>query len=140
VGNGSGEDGGGGGSPSPSRGGAYRRLVVWQKAMALHASVYRLTQEWPSEERFGRITSQVRRAAVSVPANIAEGRGKVSSREYRQHLAIARGSLWEVETLLLAACDIRYADERSIAPHLSLSDEIGRMLSTMIDRLDDRTR
>ena len=119
--------------------GSYRKLVVWQKSMTLLSEVYRLTQGWPAEERYG-LAGQARRAVVSVPANIAEGRGRIGSREYRQHLGIARGSLWEVETLLLAACDLRYNDEHEIAPHLSLSDEIGRMLSAMIDRLDDRPR
>ncbi len=90
-------------------------------------------------ERFG-LASQTRRAAASVPANIAEGRGRIGSREYRQHLGIARGSLWETEPFLLAACDFGYNHEREVAHCLELSEEVGRMLSAMIDRLDDRPR
>ncbi len=119
--------------------GSYRQLVVWQKAMRLVTAVCRLTRSWPEDERFG-LVSQTRRAVVSVPANIAEGRGRIGSREYRQHHGIARGSLWETETLLLAACDLGYNHEREVAPCLELSEEVGRMLSAMIDRLDDRPR
>jgi four helix bundle protein len=87
----------------------YRDLIAWQKAMALVKNVYEATRDWPSVEQFG-LTSQVRRAVVSVPANIAEGQGRYGSRELLHHLSVAHGSLCEVETLMLIAVDLEYLD------------------------------
>lgn len=78
-------------------GSSYTELVAWQRAMDLAVEVYRATQGFPPDERFG-LTSQVRRAAVSVPSNIAEGQGRLTKGEFRQFLGQARGSLLEVET------------------------------------------
>lgn len=87
--------------------GGPRDLIVWRNAMDLTRMVYGMTRSWPADERFG-LTAQVRRAAVSVPANIAEGHGRFSKREFLHHLSIASGSLREVETLLEVARDADY--------------------------------
>ncbi|MFV9505811.1 MAG: four helix bundle protein [Oscillochloridaceae bacterium umkhey_bin13] len=81
---------------------SYRDLLVWQKSMDLVTEIYQLTRQFPHEELFG-LTSQTRRAAVSIPANIAEGYGRIHRKEYLHHLSIARGSLMEVETHLQIA-------------------------------------
>ena len=87
----------------------YRDLVAWQRAIDLVEQVYRVTNPWLAEERYG-LTNQVRRAAVSVPANIAEGQGRSSSKEFAHHLSIAYGSLCEVETHLLIANRLAFID------------------------------
>jgi len=78
---------------------SFRDLVVWQRAMQLTVAIYRLSQKFPREEIYG-LTSQIRRSAVSVPSNIAEGHGRLNSGEYRQFLGIARGSNFELQTQL----------------------------------------
>jgi four helix bundle protein len=88
----------------------YRDLIAWQKAMDLVEGVYRTTRSWPKEELYG-LTNQVRRAAVSVPANVAEGQGRRSSQEFPHHVSIAHGSLREVETHLLISRRLGYSDE-----------------------------
>ena len=86
----------------------YRQLDVWQRAIQLVETVYLLTRQFPADERYG-LTSQLQRAAVSVPANIAEGWGRSHRGDYPRHLSIARGSLMEVETLLIIAEKLRKA-------------------------------
>ena len=115
----------------------YRRSAMWQKAKQLTVEVYRVTSGWPPEERYG-LTSQVRRAAASVMANIAEGHGRVGSRELRHHLSIANGSVCETESFLLLGVDLRLTHEDDLVPALALSDEIGRMLISAINRIDSR--
>ena len=90
---------------------SYRDLVVWQKACDLAVAVYQPTRSFPKEEMFG-LTSQTRRAAVSVPANIAEGAGRFGSTEFRHHISIARGSLAELRTLLELARRFGYMDQQ----------------------------
>src|SRR5436309_9666166 len=86
---------------------SYRDLTVWQLAMTVVVEVYQLSRRFPPDERFG-LTAQVRRAAVAIAANIAEGHARASSREYRQFVSIARGSAAEVDTELLVAQRLRY--------------------------------
>jgi four helix bundle protein len=86
---------------------SFHDLVVWQKAMELVTEIYKASQSFPKEELFG-LTSQIRRAAVSIPSNIAEGRGKSSAGEFQQFLSHAKGSLAEVETQLLIAINLGY--------------------------------
>jgi four helix bundle protein len=105
----------------------FRGLIAWQKAMDLVESVYRATQHWPSEETYG-LTNQVRRAAVSVPANIAEGQGRNSRQEFARFLAIARGSLCEVETHLLIAQRLTYLNEQNTDVLIGQATEVGRLL------------
>ena len=89
---------------------SYRDLVAWNKAMELVTEIYRVTKKFPKEELFG-LMSQLRRAAVSIPSNIAEGKGRLSKGEFRQFLGNARGSLAEVETQILIAQNLSYLDE-----------------------------
>ncbi len=113
---------------------SYRDLVVWQKAMILVEGVYRATYGWPREELFG-LTSQVRRATVSVPANIAEGQGRSALKEYLHHLAIANGSLFETETHLLIAQRLLYTDGSICSTLLEQTSEVGRLLRGLINSL-----
>jgi four helix bundle protein len=112
----------------------YRDLLVWQRAMALVVGTYNLTRSFPSDERFG-LSSQLRRAAVSVPANIAEGHGRVHRGEYVHHLSIARGSLYEVETMLLLSLELGLSKASVVAPLLETSSEVGRMLGALLRAL-----
>jgi four helix bundle protein len=118
---------------------SYRDLVVWQRAMALVSAVYKLTSSFPESERFG-LTSQIRRAAVSIPSNIAEGQGRLATKEFRQFLGIARGSLKELETQLLISIDLTYAEAAEVAACLGLADEVGRMLNALIKALERRIK
>ncbi|MEH6665228.1 MAG: four helix bundle protein [Brevundimonas sp.] len=117
----------------------YRDLIVWQRAMGWVTEVYSASRTWPSDERFG-LTSQARRAAVSVPANIAEGCARRSTGEFLQFLGIARGSLAEVETLLILAARLGYLDDATCKPLLAEADEISRMLAALIAALKRRPK
>jgi four helix bundle protein len=110
---------------------SYRDLLVWQRGMDLAVEVYHLSRSWPKEEMYG-LTSQARRAAASVPANIAEGYGRQSTASYAQFLKIARGSLKELEAHLLLAERVRLAPPGSCAGALARADELGRMLGGLI--------
>ena len=116
---------------------SYQDLDVWKKAMQLVTQVYALTQTFPKEEMYG-LTSQVRRAVVSVPANIAEGWGRKSRKEYVQFLRIARGSLLELETLLLIASNLGYLSGEEAHSTLAQLEEISRMLSGLMSSLNSR--
>ncbi len=98
--------------------------------MDLVIEVYELSRSFPSSEAFG-LTSQVKRAAVSIPANIAEGHARGTARDYAQFLAVARGSLAECETLLTIACRLRYIDPNRAAHAFSAMNEVGKMLSAL---------
>ncbi|MBU4197770.1 MAG: four helix bundle protein [Alphaproteobacteria bacterium] len=117
----------------------YRDLLVWQKALSWVELVYAATREWPSDERFGLI-SQVRRACVSVPSNIAEGCARRSTPEFLRFLSIARGSLAEVETQLIIAQRLTYLEDAALTRLLDSADEISRMLSGLISKLEERTK
>jgi four helix bundle protein len=103
--------------------------------MRLVNDIYRATKSWPSEERFG-LTNQVRRAAVSIPANIAEGQGRMGKAELRHHVSIAHGSLCELETLLLAAADNGIADADTAHRLVKQTDEVGRLLRGLLRSLE----
>jgi four helix bundle protein len=113
---------------------SYQDLAIWKKAMQLVVQVYHLTRRFPREEMHG-LTSQMRRAAVSVPTNIAEGWGRGSRKEYIQFLRIARGSLLELETLLAISRNLRYLSQEDMQARLALVGEISRMLSGLIASL-----
>jgi len=89
---------------------SHRDLIVWQRALELCTAIYKTTAGFPGEEKFG-LVSQMRRAAVSIPSNIAEGHGRLTTSEYRHFLGIARGSLKELETQILIARRLGYLDE-----------------------------
>lgn len=107
---------------------SYRELNVWQIAMDLAEKCYLATRSFPKEERFG-LTIQIRRAAASVPANIAEGQGRRHTKEFLNHLSVARGSLMELETHLLLSQRVGFLQPADLELLLALSDDIGRMLS-----------
>jgi len=116
----------------------YQQLIAWQKAIALVTEVYSATKSFPRDEIYG-LTSQIRRAAVSVPSNIAEGKGRATRGEFVQFLGHARGSLCEVETQIVIAANLHY-----IAPDIRdvLSGritELGRILNGLIASLEKRT-
>ncbi len=113
---------------------SYRDLIVWQKAGGLVAEVYRATKSFPSDERFG-LVSQLRRAAVSVPSNIAEGQGRLSPGEFKQSLGIARGSLYELETQINLALDLEFLDPPTAIKLLESSTEVARLLNGLISHL-----
>jgi four helix bundle protein len=113
---------------------ALRSSVAWQKAMELSAAVYRVTRGFPADERFG-LTNQLRRAAVSVPSNIAEGRGRLSRGEFLQFLGIARGSALEVETQLELAIALGFGDRGEIESVQRLAVEVGTILNASIGTL-----
>ena len=117
-----------------SRAGSYQDLVVWQQAMDLTVGVYSMTRSWPKEELYG-LTSQVRQAATSVPANIAEGYGREHRGSYLQFLRIAQGSLKELETHLLIADRAGVAANGSIAPLLTSSKSVGKLLRLLLRKL-----
>jgi four helix bundle protein len=107
---------------------SYRDLEVWKISMQLAREVYQITEGMPKHEIYG-LTSQIRRASVSVPANIAEGYGRNHRKEYVQFLGIANGSLKELETLLLLAHDLNYIND--IAKLMSLCESAGRLLNRL---------
>lgn len=106
----------------------YRQLIVWQKAMELVKEVYNLTKSFPKEEVYG-LTSQIRRAAVSIPSNIAEGQGRDSRKEFLHHISIAYGSLMEVETQILIAKSLNYLKTEETKSVLEQTAETGRLIN-----------
>jgi four helix bundle protein len=110
---------------------SHRDLIAWQKAMALVTAVYRATAEFPSREMYG-LTRQVREAAVSIPSNIAEGKGRQTKRDYVQFLYRARGSLLEVETQLEIGRNLDYLEELTFAALFDQAAEVGRILNGLI--------
>ncbi len=117
---------------------SYRELDVWKKAMNLVVAVYELTAEFPTEERYGLI-SQMQRAAVSVPANIAEGYGRLHRGDYIHHLSIANGSLAELETHITLAVRLSFVEREAAAAVWSMAQEVGKMLSGMVRSLQGRS-
>ena len=113
---------------------SHRDLDVWKVAMDLVEEVYRLAKALPNAERFGLI-SQMQRAAVSVPANIAEGHGRGHTAEYVQHLLIARGSLMELSTHLAIAQRLNYLQEVDLPHSTELVERAGKMLNGLIKAL-----
>jgi four helix bundle protein len=113
---------------------SFRDLVAWQRAIDLAEGIYHVTYDWPAEERFG-LTSQIRRAAVSVMANIAEGQGRTGSGEFLHHLSIADGSLSEVEAHLLFAHRLRFIDEATLDGLLQNLQRTRSPLRGLIQRL-----
>ncbi len=113
---------------------SYKDLIIWQKAMDLVEMVYRITKTFPKEEQYG-LTNQLRRAAVSVPSNIAEGHARSSTQEFHRFLSIVRGSLAEVETQLLIAQRLDYLAADQLSAILSLQIEINKMTNSLMTKL-----
>jgi four helix bundle protein len=113
---------------------SYKDLLVWQKSMELVAQVYRMTRELPAAEQWG-LVSQMRRASISVPSNIAEGYGRQATGEYRHHLSISRGSLLELETQVLLCEKLGYLAARSTQPVELEIQQLSKMLRSLINKL-----
>jgi four helix bundle protein len=116
---------------------SYRDLLAWQKAMELVKEVYLVSQKLPPEELYG-LVSQMRRAAISIPCNIAEGQGRLTKGEFRQFLGHARGSLLELETQILVAQSLSYLDEPALQNLLELTAEVGRLLNGLLGAIKKR--
>lgn len=112
----------------------YSELIVWQKAMELVQEIYTATKHFPKEEIYG-LTSQIRRAAVSVPSNIAEGQGRRSTAEFLHHLSFAYGSLMEVETQILIAGRLNYIEQSEVERLMEKAGEVGRLLNGLSNSL-----
>lgn len=106
---------------------SYRQLIVWQRGVSLVTDVYRLTRSFPRDEIYG-LTSQIRRAATSIPANIAEGQGRLSTGEFRQFLGHARGSMFELESHTLVARNLGYLQEGDAKAIVERIHELGRLI------------
>jgi four helix bundle protein len=117
----------------------FKDLIVWQKAMDLVPRVYAATREWPREEAYG-LTSQIRRCAVSIPSNIAEGYGRGSTQDYLRFLHIARGSLYEFETQAEIARRLGYLADEEHARMDEAAREVYRILGALISKLSERTK
>ena len=113
---------------------SYRDLRVWQQAMSLAEACYRITRQFPKEELYG-ITSQIRRAAASVPANIAEGQGRENRGDYIQFLRVAQGSLKELETHLILSHRVKLTTVEDVEPLLAQCEAVGKMLRALIRSL-----
>lgn len=113
---------------------SYTQLKVWQKGMDMVEEIYRITLKLPECERFGLI-SQLRRAAISVPSNIAEGYSRMTTKEYINFLSIARGSNAELETQLLICKRLNYLSDSDLNLAFMLLTEIGKMISAIINTL-----
>jgi len=110
------------------------QLVVWQRSITLALEAYSISRRFPRQETYG-LASQIRRAAVSIAANIADGNGRTHRREYAHHLSIARGSLREVETLLEIDLGLGYTSEEELTTIRELLDHVGRMLTRLLKRM-----
>ena len=116
---------------------SYKDLIVWQKGITLAKLVYRLTERFPSEAKFG-IVAQMRRAAVSIPSNIAEGQARRTTGEFIQFISHAEGSLAELDTQLILSIELKFCSESAAESALTLLDEIGRMLNALRRKLAAR--
>ena len=116
---------------------SFVQLEVWQKAHALVLEIYKLTASFPSEERF-RLTDQLCRSAASIPANIAEGKGRNTRKEYIQFLYIARGSIEETKYHVILSGDLGYLSSEDFDKVIEGYNEVGRMLNGLINSLKER--
>ena len=115
----------------------YKELVVWQKSMQAVKNVYSLVKKLPKEEQY-TLSDQMRRAAVSIPSNIAEGFGRHSAKDYSRFLSIARGSKYELETQLRICIMLGYLSEKDTSETLLLLEEVGKMLNSLMRKLTSK--
>jgi four helix bundle protein len=113
---------------------SYKELIVWQKSIQLVKEIFILTEKFPKSELYGLI-SQMRRAAISIPSNIAEGYGRKSSKEYAQFYSIAYGSALELETQLIIAKELKFAENQGFDKAEQLLEEVSRMLNSMTTKM-----
>jgi four helix bundle protein len=116
-----------------------RDLIVWQRAIQLTVGIYTLTRSFPKDELYG-LTSQMRRASVSVASNIAEGRGRLNPAEFRQFLGIAQGSIFELRTQLVVARQLEMGEGKALDKAENLSEEVSKMLGSFIEKLGIATK
>lgn len=116
----------------------YKDLVVWQKGISLAKAIYRLTAQFPAEEKFG-LVSQMRRAAISIPSNIAEGQARHTTGEFIQFISHAEGSTAELETQVILSIELGFADANITKATFLLLDDIRRMLNGLRRKLSDRS-
>jgi four helix bundle protein len=116
---------------------SYRDLEVWQRAMDLAKKVYRITEKFPSAERFG-LTNKLRRASVSIPSNLAEGHARSSAGEFSRFISIAMGSLAELETQVMLSTELGYLDAAASESLLGDMDVIGKMLRGLAKSINRR--
>ncbi len=114
---------------------SYHDLLAWQRAIDFVVDTYKLTGQFPRTELYG-LTAQLQRAAVSIPSNIAEGAGRIHTREYIHHAGIARGSLFEAETQIIVAQRLGFVSEDNTRPLLNAVAEVGRLLHGLIVALE----
>jgi four helix bundle protein len=114
---------------------SYRELIAWQKAMDLVTEVYKASSVFPRQELYG-LTSQLRRAAISIPSNIAEGQCRWSTKEFVQFLSVSSGSLGEVETQIILAQRLEYLKEKVTSDILEKSAEVGRLIHGLANSLN----
>ena len=117
----------------------FEKLAVWRQAHDLALSMYRATKQFPEDERFG-LTDQIRRAAASIPANIAEGKGRGTDREFAPFLRIAQGSTAETQALVLLARDLNLLDASDSEVLLNRAAEVAKMLGSLLGKLDVKRR
>ena len=115
---------------------SYRDLIVWQKSMVLVTMIYKLTLKFPDDEKFGLI-SQIKRSAISVPSNIAEGYGRNYRKDYTRFLQISRGSLFENQTQLEIAVNLSFISAENLKEIKELSIEVEKMLNSLIKKLEE---
>ena len=117
----------------------FRKLVVWQKAIELTLIVYKLTGQFPRNEVYG-LSSQVRRASISIVSNIAEGRGRLCPAEFRKFLGVAKGAMYELQTPLLVARTLGLCDSKCFEEPESLCNEVSRMLNAFIETITKKRK
>ena len=118
---------------------SYQDLAVWKRAMKLTKEVYQVTRNFPADERFG-LTNQIRRAAVSIPSNLAEGHARAGAAEFARFISISMGSVAELETQLMLARELEYGDPEALEKTLQDLNEIGKMLRGLAKAIQTRRR
>ena len=126
-------------NPSHNYDGNYRSLIVWQKSIILVKEIYKLTAKFPNEERFG-IVSQMRRAAVSIPSNIAEGQARRTTPDFIRFISTAKGSLAELDTQLTISIDLQFCDRENVKDVSALIEENRKMLNALRRSLMTKSR
>lgn len=116
----------------------YKKLIVWQKSIQLVKLVYEVSKELPKSEEYG-LSSQIKRAAVSIPANIAEANGRNTEGERRQFLGIAQGSAYELETEMIILVELKLVKEERVKITLALLEEVEKMLASLIAKIGSQT-
>ncbi len=113
---------------------SYRDLIVWQKSVRLVTLTYDMLKEFPNDEKFA-LVSQIKRSSISIPSNIAEGYGRNYTKDYSRFLQIARGSLFEFQTQIEIAINLRFTKREDLKEIFNLSIEVEKMLNTLIKKL-----